>query len=141
VQGVSIHTPLSYDPTIRSPRCCSEILSVRRVVVDRDTLVFVVVFFVTLFVEIVPGLASGVVLSWFLALTLPYSDVPPMHVLKSKSYMDSNAAASVEKDSVTLVDATHTGTDSTLRNALCLLEWQMALVFSNSAKLQVQPVS
>ena len=67
---------------------------VRRFMI-RDTLVFAVVFLVTLFVDIVPGLASGVVLSWFLTLTLPYSEVPVLRLLKQRDPAVSNGVPGI----------------------------------------------
>ncbi len=116
-----------------------------------DTLVFAVVFVVTLFVDIVPGLASGVVLSWFLALTLPYSEVPTIHILKqrlqnvgdsTKQDDEGNTSSSVttslltEHDAGRLIDAVLCP-DKGFRVAIALLDLQMSLVFSNSAKLQM----
>ncbi len=98
---------------------------------------FLVVFFVTLFVEIVPGLLSGVVVSWFLALTLPYSDVPVLRTLKHR--IAPGAAPDDDGNTLhvtDLVDGLTCGDDG-FHTAIALLEFQLALVFSNSAKIQV----
>ena len=109
---------------------------------DRDTFVFVIVFLVTLFVDIVPGLLSGVFVSWFLALTMPYSETPVLRTLRRRmAHVSVTTSVNVdgeEEVSVgSMVDGLRCADDGRFRTAIAVVELQYPLVFSNAAKLLV----
>lgn len=106
----------------------------------RDTFVFVIVFLVTLFVDIVPGLLSGVFVSWFLALTMPYSETPVLRTLcRRMAHVSATTSVNVdgeEEVSVgSMVDGLRCADDGRFRTAIAVVELQYPLVFSNAAKL------
>jgi hypothetical protein len=103
-------------------------------------MVFAIVFFVTLFVDVVPGLLAGVFSSWFLALTLPYEETPVLRVLRRRlgSEGSVNKAEGAVPAEVELVDGFSCAPELGYPAVVCLLELRVPLMFSNSVSVQVR---
>ena len=125
---------------------------------------FLITFIVSLFADVVPGLVAGVIASWFLSLTMPYAEVPVLRTLKQRISSVESKGSGADKGGGGAGDgggstsgSTHSGLvdgllvtaepgDITIdgmsdsedyKTAVALLKFKLAIVFSNSTKIQV----